>query len=392
MTYNLQGVISLASNTPGMPTGYGVQGRLLIDKMTQAGLSVAALSNYGLEGAMSSIKTKHAIVPHYPRGQTLYSGDVIKPFHEHHLAGRDISNFVLTLYDVWVYLGLPLDDIEIVSWTPLDHETMPTKVEAWSRQKNVTPLAMSPFGQRSFEAKGIESFYIPHAYNSHYKPTKLIEKTPHREYMGLKDSDFLVGMVSANKANGQIHRKAYAENLLAFAMFRAKHPDSYLYIHADPTKMFGGFDLINLIKRMGIPEQSVLFPDREKMRFGYSDQEMAALYTSMDVLLHVSYGEGFGVPAIEAQACGTRVIGSSWAATPDLLSDDSWLVEGQPFWDEPLNAFFRIPLIPSILNALEESYKADRGESQASIQFAKQFHIDKVWDNYWLPFLKEKLK
>jgi glycosyltransferase involved in cell wall biosynthesis len=210
--------------------------------------------------------------------------------------------------------------------------------------------------------------------------------------MGLKDSDFLVGMVSANKANGQLHRKAYAENLLAFAMFRAKHPDAYLYIHADPTKMFGGFDLINLMKRMGIPEDSVLFPEREKMRFGYSDQEMAALYTGMDVLLHVSYGEGFGVPAIEAQACGTRVIGSSWAATPDLLSDHSWLVEGQPFWDEAQNAFFRIPLIPSILNALELSYKADREKSSASIEFAKEFHIDKVWNNYWLPFLKEKLK
>ena len=392
MTHNLKGVISLASNTPGMPTGYGVQGRLLIDKMTEAGLSVAALSNYGLEGAMSSIKTRHAVIPHYPRGNTLYSGDVIKPFHEHHLAGRELPNFVLTLYDVWVYLGMPLDEIQMVSWTPLDHETMPPKVESWSRQKNVTPLAMSPFGQRSFEDYGIKSFYIPHAFNSFYKPTQLIDQTPVRKYMGLKDSDFLVGMVSANKANGQLHRKAYAENLLAFAMFRAKHSDAYLYIHADPTKMFGGFDLINLMKRMGIPENSVLFPEREKMRFGYSDQEMAGLYTSMDVLLHVSYGEGFGVPAIEAQACGTRVIGSSWAATPDLLSDDSWLVEGQPFWDEAQNAFFRIPLIPSILHALNLSYKADRGKSSASIEFAKDFHIDKVWDNYWLPFLKEKLK
>jgi glycosyltransferase involved in cell wall biosynthesis len=118
---------------------------------------------------------------------------------------------------------------------------------------------------------------------------------------------------------------------------------------------------------------------------------MAALYTGMDVLLHASYGEGFGVPAIEAQACGTKVIGASWTATPDLLGEDSLMVEGQPFWDEAQKSFFQIPLIPSMVAALEKAH-CERGDSTEAVDFAKQFDIETVWEKYWIPFLKTRLQ
>jgi glycosyltransferase involved in cell wall biosynthesis len=250
---------------------------------------------------------------------------------------------------------------------------------------------MSPFGQEQFQKNGVESTYIPHAIDtSIYKPTDNIEGHNPREYFGLKDSDFLVGMVAANKANTSIHRKAFAENLLAFAIFRQTHPDAYLYIHSEPTAVYGGFNLPLLIKAVGLPQDSVLFPDPVKHRYGYSPAEMAGIYSTMDVLLHASYGEGFGVPAVEAQACGTRVIGSDWAATPDLLGGDSWAVEGQPFWDEAQSSFFKIPLIGSLIAALTEAEK-HRGHSEVSVEFAKQFDANTVWDKYWRPFLKENL-
>lgn len=147
MTYKTKGVVSLASNTPGMPTGYGVQGLLVIERMKRAGIDVAALSNYGLEGSPSKLKIKGGEIPHYPRGLTLYSGDVMEPYHLHHLAGRDLPNFILTLYDAWVYLGFDIKT-DIVSWTPVDHLTLPPKVMAWANQPNVHTLAMSPFGQK----------------------------------------------------------------------------------------------------------------------------------------------------------------------------------------------------------------------------------------------------
>ena len=389
----ISGAISFATNSPTVPTGYGVQARLVLERMKRHGLDPAILSNYGLEGNRTVHKTKFGDIPHYPRGYTLYSGDVLKTHHEQHLAGRDIPNAILTLYDAWVYNEVPgLDDLQFWSWTPVDHITLPPKVKAWADKPNVKTIAMSPFGQRQFEAFDIDSTYIPHAVDGKvYKPTDKINGMPTREYMGIPEDAFLVGMVAANKANGSIHRKAFAEQILAFTMFQKEFPDSYLYIHSDPGKHFGGFGLINIIKSVGLSLDRVLFPDPIKMRYGYDDDEMAALYSTMDVLLHASYGEGFGVPAIEAQICGTRVIGSNWTATPDLLGEDSFLVEGQPFWDEAQLSFWQIPLIPSMINALKEAHKASRGTSLQAVKFAKQFEIETVWKDYWMPFFRANL-
>jgi len=387
------GAISIASNSPGSPTGYGVQGLLLAERLKRDGYDVAALSNFGLEGNISTLETKHGPIAHYPRGYTLYSGDVLDTHHKHFLAGREIPNAILTLYDAWVYLDVPaLEELKFWSWTPVDHLSIPPKVAAWAKRPNVKTIAMSPFGQRQFEAIGVDSTYIPHAVDtSVYKPTDNIQGYALKQYMGIGEDDFIVGMVAANKANGSIHRKAYAENLLAFAMFRQKHTNAYLYIHAEPSRVFGGFHLATLMKSVGLPEDAVLFPDPHKLRYGYSSEEMAGLYSAMDVLLHASYGEGFGVPAIEAQAAGTRVIGSNWAATPELLGEDSWLVDGQPFWDEAQSTFFQIPLIPSLVTALEQAYAAPRGVSTASVEFAKQFEVETVYEQYWKPFLAENL-
>lgn len=387
------GAISIASNSPGSPTGYGVQAQLLAERLKRDGYDVAALSNFGLEGNISTIETPYGNIPHYPRGYTLYSGDVLETHHKHFLAGREIPNAILTLYDAWVYLDVPqLDDLKFWSWTPVDHLSIPPKVLAWAQRDNVKSIAMSPFGQRQFANLGIDAAYIPHAVDTKvYKPTDNIDGYGLKQYMGVGEDDFIVGMVAANKANGSLHRKAYAENLLSFAMFRKTHPNAYLYIHAEPSRVFGGFHLATLMKAVGLPEDAVLFPDPHKLRYGYSSEEMAGLYSAMDVLLHASYGEGFGVPAIEAQACGTRVIGSNWAATPDLLGEDSWLVDGQPFWDEAQSSFFQIPLIPSLINALEQAYKADTGVSTASVEFAKKFDVEAVYDRYWKPFLAENL-
>jgi glycosyltransferase involved in cell wall biosynthesis len=112
--------------------------------------------------------------------------------------------------------------------------------------------------------------------------------------------------------------------------------------------------------------------------------------TACDVVLSASYGEGFGVPQVEAQACGTRVIASSWAASPDLAGPDSWLVEGHMFWDEPQSAWYMIPDVQSILDGLQLAYEAERGVSTESVKFAKQFDVETVWNWFWLPMLRER--
>ena len=382
--------IAIASNSPGMPTGYGVQTEMLAHNLLHSGAKVAAFSNYGLEGQITKIDTPFGQIEHYPRGLTPYSDDIM-PYHFNHFKSLHPhkQHMLMTLYDVWVYKNPMLDEIPVYSWVPLDHVTMPPGVEKWLRKENVTPIAMSPFGQRQMEERGIESTYIPHSVDTKtYSVTDKIKDKNTREFMGLSEDDFVVGMVAANKANGQIHRKAYAENLTAFSIFAKDKPNAKLYIHAEPSKAYQGFDLGSLLRAVGIPQEQVLFPNPIDLRYGFSGQHMAAMYSTMDVLLAPSYGEGFGVPTVEAQACGTRVIASDWAASTDLVSEDGFLVDGQPFWDEPQQSWFMIPKIPSIVKALQQAYEEDMKYSQASVDFALQFSNQNVWQKYWKPFFE----
>jgi hypothetical protein len=58
-----------------------------------------------------------------------------------------------------------------------------------------------------------------------------------------------------------------------------------------------------------------------------SDDEMAALYRACDVLVHPYRGEGFGMPVLEAMACGIPVVVTGGGPTDEFCPDDAcWRV------------------------------------------------------------------
>ena len=392
----IKGTVTVFSNSPGRPTGYGQQTEYLVNRMKRDGLDVAVQSNYGTEGMDTEWDTGYGKIPEFARGYELYSTDVVLDNHEAWKAKHpDQPDALVTLYDTWVMQNLTFEKFrKILAWTPLDHTSMPPAVYAFLKKPNVVPIAMSPFGLKQMQEQGIEGIYIPHGIDTKvFKPTYELNGMPTREFLGIGQDDYLIVMNSANKANKSIHRKAFAENLLAFKLFRETHPNSYLYIHTEPTGVFGGFHLIRLAKSLGLPQEAILFPRPEDYRKGFTREQLAALYTAADVTLTTSYGEGFGIATIESQACGTPTITSSFAASQDLAGPDSYLVAGQPFWDEAQMAWFSIPIISSIVEALRQAYEARTPEkSQQAIDFAKDFDVEKIWEEKWIPLLKEQLK
>ena len=391
----LKGTVTVFSNSPGVATGYGQQTEYLVESMQRHKLDVAVQSNYGVEGKDRESKTKHGKLIEFARGLTPYSDDVV--FDNHMMfASRfpDQNELLVTLYDAWVFQNPKFNEFRrILAWTPLDHMTMPPNVFAFLKRENVLPIAMSPFGLRQMQENNIEGIYIPHGIDTKvFIPTEGLNGVKTRKFLGVPEDAFLVMMNSANKANKSIHRKAFAENMLAFKLHREKYPNSYLYIHTEPRGVFGGFDLMKLAKTMGIPQEAILFPQPDDYRRGFTREQLAALYTAADVTLTTSYGEGFGIGTIESQACGTPTITSAFAASQDLAGEDSYLIPGQPLWDEAQGAWFAIPNINAIVDALEQAQNARTGEkSVQSIQFAKAFDFEAIWLDKWLPLLKSEL-
>lgn len=391
----INGTVTVFSNSPGMPTGYGQQAEYLVERLKRHKVDVACQSNYGREGQDTEWKTPYGKVPEFARGYELYSTDVIYGNHARFASQfPDQKDILLTLYDTWVFQNPNFDKFKkILAWTPLDHSSMPPNVYTFLKRDNVLPIAMAPFGLEQMQQHGINGIYIPHGIETKiFKPTQTFNGIKTRKFLGIDDSSFLVMMNSANKANKSIHRKAFAENLLAFKMFRDKHPDSYIYIHTEPNGIHGGFNIPRLAASIGLPPEAVLFPQPEDYRRGFTKEQLAALYTAADITLTTSYGEGFGLATIESQACGTPTITSAFAASKDLAGSDSFMVTGQPFWDEAQMAWYTVPSIGAITDALSQAWEARLPEkSKICVEFAKDFDVEKIWVEKWLPLLKQEL-
>ena len=351
--------------------------------MKAMGHNVAIFNNYGLEGS----NTDWNGIPVYQRGADLYSNDVV-PAHMFNWTERNPkqNHILITLYDTWVFKGPRWADWNVASWVPIDHLPAPPLVAKWCRQPFVTPLAMSQYGQEMLENVGIESIYIPHAIESTFKPMKRHKGITGRKFIGVAEDKFVVGMNAANKGVSP-NRKAFGENILAFSMFAQMHDDVVLYLHTDSIGSLGGIKLQELILSCGIKEHQYAFVDAYVLRNGISQETLATIYTAMDVLLATSYGEGFGIPTIEAQACGTPVIVSEFAASTELMGD-GWLVEGQPLWDAPQSSWFNTPRVPGIVDALEQAYQRGQGTSEKAVEFASGYNADSVFNKYWKPALR----
>jgi glycosyltransferase involved in cell wall biosynthesis len=115
---------------------------------------------------------------------------------------------------------------------------------------------------------------------------------------------------------------------------------------------------------------------------------MAEFYSAMDVLLMPSAGEGFGIPAVEAQACGVPVIASDFSAQPELLGA-GWLVDGQRTYT-PIGSFQFRPSIPDIFDALRQAYNAAGSDALAAKAraHAEQYDINRVLEEFMLPALE----
>ena len=115
---------------------------------------------------------------------------------------------------------------------------------------------------------------------------------------------------------------------------------------------------------------------------------MRRLYSALDVLASPSLGEGFGVPALESQACGTPVILTDFSAQTELCGA-GWTVQPARMWWTPLNNFMAEPSIPGILAAFRAARVSAKSLRPQATAFAQRYAQPEVEARYWKPFLKD---
>lgn len=370
------------SNAPWSPTGYGAQTALFLPHLAER-YDLAVSSFYGLEGAPLT----WGGVPVLPGLGGTYGNESL-PYHARkHFAGEPRGGLIVTLMDVWVLDPQIIGAHKAASWVPVDHEPAPPRVIDYFERSGAVPITMSRFGQEMLAE--FDPLYVPHAVDCDvYRP---VDKRAARERMGIDPDCFLVGMVAANKGNPS--RKSFVAALEAFAAFQREHENARLYLHTDVDGTFSqGVPLLPVMRALGIPPDAVMHTDQYSMHFHpLSPETMACVYSAMDVLLNPAMGEGFGVPILEAQSCGTPVVVTDFSAMREVCGA-GWRVSGSRYWTTQ-GSWQCMPEVSDIVEALGQCLKLpqaarERLSTQAR-EHALGYDVRKVLEEHMLPALSE---
>ena len=269
------------------------------------------------------------------------------------------GGLVLSLVDVFVLEPAVWRELNVASWVPVDHDPVPPAVLDFLAATGAVPIAMSRFGQEQLSA--FDPLYVPHGVATDvYRPQPRAEL---RAAGGFPQDAFVVGIVAVNK--GVPSRKSLAEMIEAFAVFRARHDDAVLYLHTEVEGQHQGTHLPSLLEELGVDEDAVLVVDQNRYLFNpFTPEELAATYSTLDVLLNASMGEGFGLTVLEAQACGVPAIVTDFTAMSEVCGA-GWKVGYERHWTDQASWQAR-PRVEEIVESLEACYGSTRSRGGSS--------------------------
>lgn len=385
--------VLIHSNGPHVPSGYGKQARYAGQILRDLGHEVAFSCFSGLGG--QPIRWDGYTL--FPSGMLEFSPDTLVP---HAMTmGADLVLPIMDFYKLspastqWRQLteehrtrmgAFIVADCTAGNGGPsmLDQQVIP--------MFGPHPIAVSGFGMERLKALGYGTdgypcSYLPHAVDTNvYKPPA--DRAQARKDLGTP-GEFVIGIMAANSDG---IRKNFQGQLAAFQRFSKKHKDAFLalYTVADSAR---GLPVAQMIQDMGIAGRTVIMPSYEQVCGMASEEMVAAWYGSLDVLSLCSYAEGFGVPLIEAQACGTPVVATDGSAMSELARPAGWLVKGERFWNVTHRAWWTQPSEDGIVRAWEKAYQAagDVRRRDAAYEFASDYDVETVRDEHWAPFMKQ---
>ncbi|OHE57175.1 MAG: hypothetical protein A2Z47_00305 [Thermodesulfovibrio sp. RBG_19FT_COMBO_42_12] len=110
--------------------------------------------------------------------------------------------------------------------------------------------------------------------------------------------------------------------LEAFSKLKKKYinPDNHIYLVIGGLRHFSIADLERKARELGI--------ENDFFNIGYiSEDDLPSVYSLAEVFLFPSIWEGFGLPALEAMACGTPVVTSNTSSLPEVVGKAGIMVD-----------------------------------------------------------------
>jgi glycosyltransferase involved in cell wall biosynthesis len=308
-------------------------------------------------------------------------------------------DYIITMWDIWtIHDRRQYPKEKWVASIPIDTEWISDTLKSILPNIGI-PVAMSMHGKRELEAAGLKDVaYAPLGFDDKvFKPLPEA-RAAFRKELGLTDENFVIGTVGLNYGDD---RKGFLPLLMAFKDFHEHHPEARLYLHTAANERGLLAESINyhqVVGHLGLKD-AVIWPNQADLVQGRIDSGwLAEIYNGFDVMCLPTKGEGFGLPIIEAQACGVPVITTATTTGPELCKT-GWLIDVDDDDKHWLGTgVFRLEPRPSnILMALKKAYITWKDPGFLLWDMRKRlvhenvaaYSWDTVWAQYWMPLLKE---
>jgi glycosyltransferase involved in cell wall biosynthesis len=249
-----------------------------------------------------------------------------------------------------------------------------------------------------------------------FKPVS--NKAAHKDGFEIRSDTNIVGTVMRNQA-----RKLYPDLFEAFTLFLEQHPDvgekTFLYIHTSYPDT--GWDIPMFLRRTNLSNKVLFtykcqachhvfpsfFQDSRAIcrrcgnptarlpntRDGLNDEAMAAIFNLFDIYVQYSICEGFGMPQVEAAACGVPVMATNYSAMESILKN----LGGIPidiermFWDSGTSCSRALPrnqdFVDKLANFLSKpSSLRQKIGREHWIKAQKFYNYDrtaKIWEDHF---------
>jgi len=283
-----------------------------------------------------------------------------------------------------------------------------------------TVFTYSEFGKEVLEGESnglINVSGIPSPGANFEKLKPVSNKAQHRSQYGFMDNVNIIGTVMRNQ-----RRKLYPNLISSFREMLDNNPAisgrTFLYIHTSYPDL--GWDLPYFIKKYNMGNHTLMtykcrschhfFPsfyhgaqtlcDRcgsnqatlPNTSFGVTTEELCSIINWFDLYVQYSICEGFGMPQIEAAACGVPVLTVDYSAMASVAQKlHAETIQPKAFfWDSPTHSQRAIPDDKELIEKmtrfvkLPASMKSKKGMD--AYMGAKKYYTwdrsSKIWEKY----------
>lgn len=320
-----------------------------------------------------------------------------------------ISKSALLPYFHWVWMPTVDSDPQKQSW-----------IEGFSKTDAI--MCYSEFGIKTLKKDAghlvnIVGCASPGIDPEIYKP---LDKKQVRKELGLNDSINIVGTVMRNQK-----RKLFPELIKAFAQFLEIAPpeirnNTFLYLHTSyPEKM--GWNLSYHIAEYGVGgkvlttyickecknfhadffRDAISFCPRcrkissvmPSVGMGLEVKDLVKIYNAFDLYVQYAICEGFGMPQVEAAACGVPVAATNYSAMEDVLQfTKGYPIEVQKMYRElETNAERAYPCNDNLVGIMIDHLSLSKEEKENRSKEVREATISRYnWDDtakIWMDYI-----